>query len=153
MKQCENLLFGLKDEQKGRGDNMPLCGFNPKMLKGIASFHEGLVEHGLIERSRKKGQTVEQALECELKDMDRMLGELNRISDEEKRKIIETLAEHAKAFYKLIESVGIDNYKEVVRVLNDFYARMDDKYYSELEGQKDDMKKLAEYLDSQKVCG
>jgi hypothetical protein len=130
---------------------MPFCGFNQKMLDGLAKFHEGLVEHGLIERSRKKGLTAEKTLECELKDMERLLGELNRISDGKKRKIIETLAEHAKAFYELIELVGIDNYKEVVRMLNDFYARMDDKYYSDLEGQKDDMKKLAEYLDSQKM--
>jgi hypothetical protein len=131
---------------------MPICGFNQKMLDGLAKFHEGLVEHGLIERSRKRGLTKERTLECELKDMERLLGELNRISDGKKRRIVGTLAEHAKAFYELIALVGIENYKEVVRMLNDFYAKMDEKYYSELEGQKDGMKKLAEYLDSQKLC-
>ena len=50
---------------------MPLCGFNQKMLEGLVAFQEGLVEHGLYERSRETGQTYEQRLEEELADMDR----------------------------------------------------------------------------------
>ncbi len=130
---------------------MPFCGFNPKMLNGLTMFHEGLVEHGLIKGSRKRGLTVERTLECEMEDMERLLGELDRISDEKKRRIVGTLAEHAKAFYELIALVGIYNYKEFVKALSEFYARMDDKYYSELEGKKNGMKRLAEYLDSQDI--
>ena len=130
---------------------MPFCGFNQKMLKGLAEFHEGLVEHGLIERSRKRGQTIEKTLECELSDMNRFIKELDGINDEKKKRIIEFITRHAKAFYELLTSDGIENYKEVIRMLSDFYFKMDDKYYSDLEGQKNDMKKLAEYLNSQQV--
>jgi len=130
---------------------MPLCGFNQKMLEGLVAFHEGLVEHGLIDRAQKKGQSVEQTLEAELKDMNRFLSETYKISDPKKRAITESITNYAKAFYELVGEQGIDDYRPVVQGLNEFYRKMDDKFYSELEGKPDDMKQLAIYLDSEKI--
>lgn len=130
---------------------MPLCGFNKKMLEGLLSFHEGLVEHGLIARSEKKGLTVDQTLENELSDMDRFLSETYRIADPKKKAIVEALTNYARVFYELIEERGIDDYRDFVKSLNHFYRKMDDKYYSELEGRKDDMAQLATYLNSLKI--
>ena len=130
---------------------MPLCGFNKKMLEGLVAFHEGLVEHGLIDRAELKGQSVEKTLETELSDMERFLGETHRITDPQKRSITEAITNYAKAFYELVGEQGIDDYRQVVQGLNEFYRKMDDKFYSELEGKPDDMKQLAIYLDSKSI--
>ena len=134
-----------------RGDSMPICGFNKKMLKGLADFHEGLIEHGLIERSKKKGKSVNKILEDELKDMTRFLREIESIQDDKKKEILRTITRYSKAFYELILDEGVENYKELIKTLSIFYERMDDKYYSELEGRKNDMKNLAEFLDSEQI--
>ena len=130
---------------------MPMCGFNQKMLEGLIAFHEGLVEHGLIDRARKKNESVEQTLKNELSDMERFLGETHRIEDPQKREVVEALTNYAKAFYQLIGTRGIGSYKQVVQDLNIFHRKMDDKFYSELEGKNDDMKQLVEYLNSQQI--
>jgi hypothetical protein len=130
---------------------MPLCGFNKKMLEGLVAFHEGLVEHGLIDRAEIKDQSVEKTLEIELSDMERFLGETYRINDSQKRAITEAITNYAKAFYEIVESQGVNNYKPAVQRLNEFYRKMDDKFYSELEGKPDDMKQLAIYLDSKNI--
>ena len=130
---------------------MPFCGFNQKMLEGLTPFYEGLVEHGLIDRAKKKGKSVEQILKNELNNMERILEETNRIKDHEKRETIETLTRHAISFYNFVEEQGIDNYKSFIRGLVELYRKMDDKFYSELEGKQNDMKQLAEYLSSERV--
>ncbi len=126
---------------------MPFCGFNKKMLEGLINFHEGLVEHGIIERSKKKNQSIEKTIENELNDMGRFIKEIPNIENLEIRGATNFLANYANTFYKLIQKTGINNYKETINFLNDFYFKMDDKYYSELEGKPDDMKQLALYLN------
>ena len=131
---------------------MPLCGFNKKMLEGLAVFQEGLVEHGLYERSRETGQTYEERLNDELNDMDRFSQEIHRISDPEMRDITVGLSTFARAFYGLARRKGLDNDKETARAVNDFFVEMDRVYYGEkqgegLQGKPDDMKKLAEHLN------
>ena len=79
---------------------MPLCGFNQKMLEGLVAFHEGLIEHGLVERSRIRGQSVEETLQRELSDMERFLDETNNLADPKIRELTEALTNYAKAFYK-----------------------------------------------------
>ncbi len=117
------------------------------MLEGLVAFHEGLVEHGLVERSRIRGQSVDQTLQRELSDMDRFLAETNNLADPEVRELTEALTNYAKAFYKLAGREGIGDYKDTVRKLDEFYVKMDDKFYKELENQPDDMKKLVGYLN------
>ena len=135
---------------------MPLCGFSQKMLEGLASFQEGLVDHGLFERSKETGQTYEERLNEELSDMDRFSPEMQRISDPEMRDITVGLSTFARAFYKLARRKGLDNYKETARAVNDFFVEMDRVYYGErqgegLQGQPNDMRKLAEYMNKVKV--
>jgi len=135
---------------------MALCGFNQKMLEGLASFQEGLVEHGLFERSRETGQTVEERLQEELSDMGRFSVETHRIEDPELRAITESLSKYAQAFYRLARRKGLDNYKETARAVTDFFVEMDRIYYGErqgegLQGQPNDMRQLTEYLNEVKV--
>ncbi len=127
---------------------MPLCGFNQEMLSGLDSLHKGLVEHGILHRSKIKSQTVEQTTHNELSDMDRFLKETHNISDPEMRAVTEALTKYAYAFYNLIQKEGIAKYPKIIQFLNKFYLEMDDKYYSELEGKPDDMKKLAIHLNT-----
>lgn len=126
---------------------MPLCGFNQKMIQGISGFHGGLVEHGIINRSAKKNQPFEETLKKELDDMSRFMEQIHLIKDPEIRELTGALTKYASAFYKLINKSGIGTYKETIQFLNKFFWEMDNKYYSELEDQPDDMKKLALYLN------
>lgn len=130
---------------------MPLCGFNQKMLEGLIAFHEGLIEHGLVERSGIKGQPIEGILEKEITDMERFLKETDKIADPEIREITEALTKYAKAFYNLVKREGVSNHKQIIKSLNNLYAKMDNKFYSELEGKPEDMKQLAEYINEIEV--
>lgn len=127
---------------------MPFCGFNQKMLQGMSGFQNGLVEHGIIDRSEKKKQSFGETMNKELSDMSRFMKEIYRIKDPELRELTEALTSYACAFYKLIRKKGIKNYKGTIQFLNKFFWEMDNKYYSELEGKPEDMKKLALHLNS-----
>ena len=126
---------------------MPFCGFNEKMLEGLIAFQEGLVEHGLVERARIRGQSVDETLQRELTDMGRFLAETRNLADPEVRELTESLIHYAQAFYKVISTKGIDNYQQTIRALNGFYAEMDRKFYTDLEGKPDDMKQLVGHLN------
>lgn len=130
---------------------MPLCGFNQKMLDGLRAFNEGLVEHGLIERSDRKKQTIDDTLGAELSDMQRFLRETPALSDPRIRKVVEGLTMYAQGVYQLIQGQDILGYEALVQNLNGLFAEMDSKYYSELEGKPDDMKQLVRYLNVQQV--
>ena len=130
---------------------MPLCGFNQKMLDGLRSFNEGLVEHGLMERSQRKQQTIDDTLSAELADMGRFLAETSAISDPRVRKVIEGLTTYAQGFYELIQGQDVSRYKGTVETLNNLMDGMDSKYYSELEGKQNDMQQLVQYIDAQRV--
>ena len=126
---------------------MPLCGFNQKMLEGLVAFQEGLVEHGLYERSRETGQTYEQRLEEEMSDMDRFSLEMDSIQNPEMRDITRGLLMFARAFYKLARKNGLDNYQQTTQTVNDYFVKMDRKFYGELQGKPEDMKRLVEHLN------
>ncbi len=130
---------------------MPLCGFNQKMEQGLLGLQAGLVEHGIIDRSKKKNQTYGKTLQKELSDMTRFMKEIHRIKDPELRELTKAFTNYACAFYKLVNKRGIHNYKKTIQVLNKFFWEMDNKYYTELEGKPEDMKQLAEYLNEIKV--
>ena len=130
---------------------MPLCGFNEKMLKGLNAFNEGLVEHGLKFRSEKNNETIEQAIKREISDMTRLLSEIHRIDDNAKRILTEGIAKYAMGFYLLMRKNNIEEYKEIIGKISEYFRFMDDKYYSELDGKPDDMKELAELLDEKNI--
>lgn len=127
------------------------CGFNEKMLKGLKDFNEGLVEHGLMFKSKKNNESIEQAIRREISDMTRLLSEIHRIEDSPKRLMTEGLVKYVMYFYVLMRKKDIENYKEVIEKINEFFYYMDDKYYSELEGKPDDMKELVELLDKKDI--
>jgi len=130
---------------------MPLCGFNEKMLEGLSAFNEGLVEHGLKYRSELNNETIDQAIKREISDMARLLSEIHRIDDNAKRILTEGIAKYAMGFYLIMRKNNIDEYKEIVDAIGQYFKFMDDKYYSELEGNPDDMKELAKNLDEKKI--
>jgi len=130
---------------------MPICGFNEKMLKGLAAFNEGLVEHGLLHRSEKNGESVEQGMKREISDMTRMLSELHRIDDAAKRILTEGIVTYAMGFYLIMRKNDVQDYKAVIEEIGRYFHDMDEKYYGELEGKPDDMKELTEFLDNQPI--
>ena len=130
---------------------MALCGFNEKMLKALQAFSEGLVEHGLVYSSEKNGETIDQAIKREIADMARLTAEIDRIDDRTKRILTEGIVKYAMGFYLIMRKTGIEDYKEVIGRICEYFRYMDDKYYSELEGRPDDMKELAEFLDKKEI--
>lgn len=130
---------------------MPMCGFNQKMLDGVKDFHEGLVDHGITDRAKLKDKTADEIIENEIRDMDAFLREIYNIKDLETREAIENLTKYARSFYLLVRKIGIKKSSKIISSLNKLYFEMDRKYYSELEGKKDAMKKLAEHLNSLKI--
>ncbi len=118
------------------------------MLDGLRAFNEGLVEHGLIERSERKKQTIDDTLGAELADMRRFLRETPALSDPRMRKLVEGLTIYAQGVYEVMQRKNVSEYKAVVHNLNGLFTKMDSKYYSELEGKADDMEQLVQYLNT-----
>ncbi len=127
---------------------MPFCGFNKQMLDGLKQFHLGLVKHGIIERSKNKHISTDQVIQNELNDMTRFLKETSQLKDVEVRELVEKLTQYAEAFYRLINKRSLSNYEIVIQEINSLYFEMDRKYYTELEGRPNDMKLLAQHLNT-----
>ena len=123
------------------------CGFNDKMLKGLTEFSEGLVEHGLLFNSKKNHETIEQAIRREISDMTRLLTETHKIEDSAKRLMTEGLILYVMHFYIHVRKNRIDNYKEVVKKIGNYLKKMDDKYYSDLDGKPEDMSEIVKFLN------
>lgn len=132
---------------------MALCGFNQKMLEGLISLSEGLVEHGLKYRCEKNKETIEQGIKREISDMARLIPELHRIDDTAKRILTEGIVKYAQGFYMIMRKTGIKNYKEGIGKISEYFESMDKKYYDELEGKPEDMKQLAQYLNKINISG
>ena len=127
---------------------MALCGFNKKMLEGLTAFNEGLVEYGLITRSKKNNETLEQAMKREISDMTRLLLETSKIEDSAKRVLTEGVIKYAMGVYLLLRKGDVKrDYKEVIQDIAKYFQSMDNKFYSELEGKPDDMKQLVQHLN------
>ncbi len=130
---------------------MPLCVFNKKMLEGLTALSEGFVEHGLQYRCEKNGETIEQGIKREISDMARLLPELNRIDDTAKRILTEGIVKYAQGFYLIMREKGVEDYKETIGKIIEYFHYMDDKYYSELEEKPKDMKDLTMLLDKKEI--
>ena len=130
---------------------MPICGFNEKMLEGLAALTEGLVEHGLEYRCKKNGETIEQGIKREISDMTRLLLETRGIDDSAKRVMTEGIVQYAQGFYMLMRKTGVENYEGDVAKLMSYFEAMDSKYYDELEGKGDDMVELVKFLDGVEI--
>ena len=130
---------------------MPICGFNEKMLKGLTALSEGLVEHGLEHRCKLNGETIDQGIKREISDMARLIPELNRIDDTAKRILTEGIVKYAQGFYMAMRKTGIENYQENIARMMEYFRSMDSEYYDELEGKPEDMRDLANYLNSKEI--
>ena len=118
------------------------------MLEGLRSLNEGLIEYGLQYRSDKNGESVEQGIKRELSDMTRLLLEVDELDDSSKRLLTEGIVKYAMGFYLLVRRFGIFEKEKLVDAVSEYFKRMDDKFYSELEGTEDDMEELVKYLNS-----
>ena len=83
--------------------------------------------------------------------MTRLLSEIHRIDDNAKRILTEGIAKYTMGFYLIMRKHNIEEYREVVGKINEYFHFMDHKYYSDLEGKPDDMKQLTEYLDKKQI--
>jgi len=130
---------------------MPICGFNEKMLNGLTAFNEGLVEHGLLHRSKQNGESIEMGIKREISDMTRLLCELHRIDDAAKRTITEGIVRYAMGFYLIMRRHNVVDYKKVIEAIGEYFRLMDEKYYAELEGRPHDMRELTDLLNDQPI--
>ena len=56
---------------------MPLCGFTPRMLRGLTEFAQGLYEQA-AKRSQKENISIDRAFDIEVEEMNVFLAELDR---------------------------------------------------------------------------
>lgn len=63
---------------------MPLCGFNKKMVRGIAIFAEGLFE-ATLQRAKDEGKSIEDAFNDEVKEISLFLEALENKHQELKK--------------------------------------------------------------------
>lgn len=127
------------------------CGFNKKMLQGLNEFNEGLVEHGLMLKSGKNNESIEQAIRREISDMTRLLAETHRIDDSTKRLMTEGLVQYVMYFFVLIRKKNLKEYKEIVKNIGEYFKEMDDKYYSDFDGKPEDMRMIVEFINEIKL--
>lgn len=127
------------------------CGFNKKMLQSLNEFNEGLVEHGLVLKSGERNESIEQAIRREISDMTRLLAETHRIDDSAKRLMTEGLVQYVMYFFALIRKKNLKEYKEIVKNIGEYFKKMDDKYYSDLDGKPEDMRMIVEFLNEIKL--
>lgn len=126
---------------------MPLCGFTEAMLSSLNEFNKELVRYGLKERSQENGESIEHALRREVSDMARLLLETHRIEDSAKRTLTEGMVKYALGFYLLVRKHGINETGRLNDNIIEYFRRMDEVYYSDLEGLPDDMERLADILN------
>ena len=127
------------------------CGFNEKMLQGLYEFNEGLVEHGLIFKSKENKESIEQAIRKEISDMTRLLTETHRIDDSSKRLMTEGLVQYVMYFFMLMRKKDIKEYKDVAKNIGEYFKKMDDKYYADFDGKPEDMRAIVEFLNEIKL--
>lgn len=127
------------------------CGFNKKMLQGLNEFNEGLVEYGLMLKSGKNNESIEQAIRREISDMTRLLAETHRIEDSAKRLMTEGLVQYVMHFFVLIRKKNLKEYKEIVKNIGEYFKEMDNKYYSDFDGKPEDMRMIVEFINEIKL--
>ena len=134
---------------------MPLCGFNNKMLNGLNDFNEGLVEHGLFYKTVITQESLTRGIRKEISGLARLQTEIHRIEDAPKRIVTQGLVTYVTGFYLIMKQNELPDdpqlYKEFISNINTYFKKMDDKYYGELEGKSDDMKRLVKYLNKMRV--
>src|SRR3989344_9679900 len=113
--------------------NMPLCGFNKKMLDGIKMFADGALEHGIIERSQKRGVSIDEQFKKEFEEMDVFLKETEKIDKSYLRKQITGATLLARGIYE--ENQGsIEKYIQTTSNMINLFRDMDDHFYTNLNG-------------------
>lgn len=112
---------------------MPLCGFNKKMLKALESFNKELIDFGLISRTNKNSETIDQGIKREISDMTRLLHESHRIDDTGKRLMTEGLVTFVQGFYITTRKNSVEKSKETIVNIGKYFEAMDSKYYGEFE--------------------
>lgn len=79
---------------------MPMCGFNKKMIRGIAIFAEGLFE-ATLERANEKGVDIETSFRNEVRDITEFLNALE--NEHQKLKITNPPRETMQKIVKWID--------------------------------------------------
>jgi hypothetical protein len=150
MELIKNLIL----KRKNKVIKMPLCGFNTKMY-GTSLFQDGLVEHGIIDRSAAKNKSIDEIFANEISEMDEFLREIPNIQSDVFREIIQGVTMHARGIYMLLnpDQIQSGSYRFSLKKVSDVLYGMDNEYYSKLETDPERMKKLVgwinDYISSQ----
>lgn len=130
---------------------MPLCGFKPKMIEGIAKFGEGIFEQAQ-QKAKDDGLPLRQSVDVEIEETSMFIEMLMGI-DPRKHEALIGVAHLARAFYR--NAQGLDQpekaFLDGVKRLLVFLQELDDKYYRDfLPGNSPQVaiKKLGEWIQS-----
>ena len=126
---------------------MALCGFNEKMLHGLKEFFDGAIEYGILERSKNKEISIDEQFKNEFDELSQWCFYSKNISDGSIQKIIEGLGLVVAGIFEKDQKEGIDKYKEIHELLTKFLSNIDDVFYGDLEGNKESMHKLFDWVN------
>src|SRR5438876_328161 len=118
---------------------MPICGFNAKMIQGIAQFSEGLFE-ATVAKADQKSQDPPAAVRNELAEIDLFLRELERrygIPTDAAKKMVEMvygIAVFADGLFKsALEKDGTGDFPKVfaaeVKRVCAFLEQLENEHY------------------------
>ncbi|MBI3415497.1 MAG: hypothetical protein HY043_09280 [Verrucomicrobia bacterium] len=124
---------------------MPLCGFNQKMIEGIATFSEGLYE-ATIERGRQSKVTDISAVKTEVKEIElfiKALQEKYRMTVETSKKMAEMIYGIAVFSGGLFESALSQNGHAEADLKRVFDGQVEkiSKFLEQLESKHQELKK------------
>lgn len=124
-----------------------MCGFNEKMLKGLKEFFDGAMEHGILERAKNKGISVDEQFKNEFGEISQWLFYSKNIKDGSIQKIIEGLGLIIAGVFEKDQKEGVENYKERHDIETKFFRDIDNIFYGNLNGDKEKMSQLFDWVN------
>ncbi|MDA3836045.1 MAG: hypothetical protein PF542_00320 [Nanoarchaeota archaeon] len=126
---------------------MAICGFNEKMLEGLRNLFDGAIEHGIIDRAKKKGIYIEEQFQNEFQEISQWLFYCKNISDGPTQKIIEGIGLLIVGVFEKDLLKGASKYKENHITGTNLLRDLDDYFYGNLKGDKENMPQLFNWVN------
>lgn len=126
---------------------MAICGFNEKMLEGLRNLFDGAIEFGIVDRAKKNGISTDEQFQEEFKEISQWLFYSKNIRDGPTQKVIEGIGLLIAGVFEKDFERGISNYKEGHILDTNFLRDVDDYFYDDLKGDRNNMSKLFDWVN------
>ena len=126
---------------------MAICGFNKKMLEGLKSFLDGAIEHGIIERAKNKGISIDEQFKNEFNEISSFIYNSKNIVDKPTQKQIQGIGLLVGGTFEKDQLRGVSNYSLAHISDTKLLKDLDDYFYENLNGDVKNMPKLFDWVN------